>query len=197
MKIKNLAWLFITASALSIGIHAQSPSATPTGVDSTYVRPDAKSRRNHYLMSTFGPETIGKNVLSAGFSTWRNKPREWGTHWDGFGRRFASNTAKTIISNSISYGLDEAMTLDSRFYKSKDRSIGARIKNALISPVTARRRDGTRTIGVPHIAGVYTSNIIADESWYPKRYNVGNALVGGTISLGTSALFNLVREFVK
>ena len=161
-----------------------------------YVRPVAAARRKRFINSTIGPVAIGRMVFNAGMSTWTNSPDEWGTHWEGFGRRFASNVGKNVIRQTTSFGLDEALKYDSYFYRSKNKSVGARFKNALISPVTARDRNGKRVLGIPRITAAYTSSIIASEAWYPDHYDWTDGLKSGTYSLGFNAAFNLFREFI-
>jgi len=161
-----------------------------------YVRPDVATRRKRFINSTVGPFALGKMVATAGISTWSNSPEEWGTKWEGFGRRVASNFGRNAIKQTTTFGLDEAFKLDSKFYRSKNRSIGARVRNALISPVTARDKAGKRVFGFPRIAGGYASSVIAYETWYPDRYGWKNGVRSGTISLGFNAAFNLFREFV-
>lgn len=161
-----------------------------------YVRPDSKARFKRYVNGVVGPMALGKNVALAGFSTWRNSPEEWGDHWEGFGRRVASNFGKSFIKQTTIYGLDESLSLDSHYYRSEKKGVGSKIKNALISPVTARTKSGRRVLGVPRIAGTYASSIIAAETWYPARYDWKDGLKSGTYSLGFNAAFNLVKEFI-
>ena len=161
-----------------------------------YVRPDAETRRKRYIKSMVGPVAIGKRILSAGISTWKNSPEEWGTKWEGFGRRVASGFAKNAIKQTTTFALDETFKLDSRFYRSNNKRVGSRIRNALISPVTARDKNGKRVFGFPNLAGTYGSRIIAYEAWYPERYGWKKAVRSGTISLGMNAAFNLFKEFV-
>lgn len=144
----------------------------------------------------FGPMALGKRVVTAGYSTWRNSPEEWGPTWEGFGKRFASSTGKSIIKNTTQYGLEEAFKLDSKFYRSKKKDVGSRIGNALISPMTAKDKNGKLVFGFPRVVGTYTSSIVAAETWYPDRYSWKNGLRSGTISLGMNAAFNLVKEFI-
>ena len=139
---------------------------------------------------------LGRTVATAGVATWRNSPEEWGTKWEGFGRRVASNFGRNVIKQTTIYGLDEALKVDSNFYRMKNQSIGSRIGNALISPVTARKPNGERTIGVPRLVGTYGAAIISREVWYPDRYNWKDGVRSGTISLGFNAAFNLVKEFI-
>jgi hypothetical protein len=161
-----------------------------------YVRPDSKTRFKRYVNSMFGPVALGKTVASAGWGTWRNSPEEWGDQWEGFGRRVASGLGKSVIKNTTIYGLGEALKYDSRFYRSQKKDFGSRLGNALISPVTARDKNGKRVIGIPRIVGTYTSSIVAAETWYPDRYSYKNGLRSGTISLGFTAAFNVFKEFV-
>jgi hypothetical protein len=161
-----------------------------------YVRPDSKVRFRRYVNSMFGPVALGKSVVSAGYATWRNSPEEWGDKWEGFGRRLASSMGKNVIKNTTIYGLGEALKYDSHFYRSKKKDLGSRVGNALISPVTARDKNGKRVIGIPRIVGTYTASIIAAETWYPSRYDYKDGLKNGTVSLGMNAAFNLVKEFI-
>lgn len=198
MKYFTFAIFFIFTFAILA--NSQTPSTSPTQSTTTtqngYVRPDSGTRFKRYVNSMFGPVAIGKSVVSAGYFTWRNSPEEWGDRWEGFGRRFASGMGKNIIKETTIYGLDEAFKLDSSYYRSKDKSVGARVKNALISPVTARDKNGNRVFGFPRIVGTYTASIVAAETWYPARYNYKDGLKSGTVSLGMNAAFNLVKEFI-
>ena len=161
-----------------------------------YVPPDAATRRKRFINSLVGPFSLARTVATAGISTWRNSPEEWGPTWEGYGRRVASNFGKKAIKQTTKFGLDEALKVDSHYYRSKDKSVGARVGNALISPVTARNRAGKRVVGIPNLAGTYASGIIAREAWYPDRYDWKDGVRSGTISLGFSAAFNLFKEFV-
>ena len=188
--------LFSMAAMTALGqVPAASPAGTPPVKTSAYMRPDKQERVDRYIKSMFGWTTIGKNIASAGISTWTDSPKEWGPHWSGFGKRFASNVGKGVIKNTTEFGLEEAFKLDSRYIRADHKSIGRRIGNALISPFIARNENGGRVFGFPRIAGIYASSIIAAETWYPARYGWRDGMRSGTISLGTTALFNLVKEF--
>jgi hypothetical protein len=211
--MKGIGFLFCLVF-LSIAVYSQSPTPTPApgivdaevkptpdpGVRSTtvpdYVRPDGATRRKRFINSTVGPVALGRNVATAGIATWRNSPEEWGTKWEGFGRRVASNLGKNAIKQTTKFGLDEALAYDSHYYRSQNKSVSARVRNALISPVTARNKNGKRVVGIPNLAGTFGSNIIAYETWYPDRYDWKDGVRSGTISLGFSAAFNLFKEFI-
>lgn len=167
-------------------------SSDPVG----YTRPNAEVRFKRYLNDTVGPVGLVRTFAPAAVNTWRNSPEEWGKGWKGFGKRSASNFGRNFLERSAMYGLDEALKLDSHYYRAKGKSTGARIRNAVISPVTARTVSGKRVIGIPRLAGTYAASIVAAETWYPNRFDWKDGVRSGTISLGVSVGFNLLKEFV-
>ena len=204
-----LGLLFLTAS-LSVTAQQPEPQKTPDAqkekpsdpvtlkpTPQPYVRPDKKTRQKNYFKSMFGWNSLGRTVISSGYNTWRNNPEEWGTQWEGFGRRVASGVGKNVIKQTTIFALDESFKLDSKFYRSQKRNFGSKMKNALISPFTARTAEGKRVFGFPRIIGTYTASIIAAETWYPKRYNFFDGLKSGTFSLGMNAAFNMAKELFK
>lgn len=161
-----------------------------------YRRPDARKRFDHYMSNIVGPGTLLQYVGTTALLTLRNTPKEWGTKPEGMARRLANTVAKNVIKESVIYGLDEALKVDSTFYLSRDRSVAARLRNSVFSAVTARNRRGHRVIGIPRLAGGFASGVIASTQWYPNRYDQDHGLKGGAISLGVAAGVNLFREFV-
>ena len=208
MKIKMIFGALLLFAAFNAAAQTPEPQNTPSKKDDSkstaattnangYVRPDKKTRQKDYLKSIFGPYSLARTVAGAGLSTWRNSPEEWGGQWEGFGRRVASNFGRNAIRQTTTYALDESFKLDSKFYRSRNRSFGAKVKNAVISPFTARTRTGKRVFGFPRIVGTYTASVVAAETWFPKRFDYKDGLRNGTISLGFSAAFNLIKEFIK
>jgi hypothetical protein len=162
---------------------------------SGYKRPSAKKRFKLYKDSMIGPLALVRNAASAGISTFTNTPEEWEKNGKGFGKRLASEFGKSAIKNTTIYGLDEALKLDSNFYPSRKRNVGARIKHAVLSAVTALDKKGKKVVGIPRIVGAYGSAVIARETWYPKRYGYKDGLKSGTITLGVRAAINIFKEF--
>ena len=161
-----------------------------------YVFPSEQERFHRYVKSTIGPLRLGRTAVSAGIGQWRDTPHEWGQGAEGYGKRFASSLGRNAIRQTVTYGLDEAMGLDSGFQRSKREGFFPRMKDALIQNVTSRTRSGDRVFSVPRVAGAYAGGIIAAETWYPDRYSYKDGLRSGTKSLVTGFGINLVREFV-
>jgi hypothetical protein len=161
-----------------------------------YVFPTHKERFNRYVKSTVGPSRLAWTAAAAGIAQWKDHPEEWGQGMKGYGKRYASSFGQNAIQQTVTYGLDEALGLDTGFQKSKRDGFAARAKDALIQNITSRTKSGRRIISAPRLAGVYTGAIIAHEAWYPDRYNYKDGLRSGTTSLLTGFGINLVREFV-
>jgi hypothetical protein len=161
-----------------------------------FVFPTRSERFHRYVRSTVGPFSLLNSGFTAGINQWRDKPEEWEQGASGYGKRFASSFGRNAIQQTVIYGLDSAMALDTGFRKSRRQGFGPRLKHALAENVTSRTRSGKRVVSLPRLAGVYTGAFIATEAWYPERYNAKDALRSGTFSLLTGFGLNLVREFI-
>lgn len=170
-----------------------TPKISPS--NAWYTPPTPDERRKRFTSSVVGPVALIRYTAIAGVLTARKAPSEWGGQWEGFGRRFASNLGESAINNTVKFGLDELLEVDSRYYLSRNRRPIARARNAVFSVVTARNRQGKRVFGAPKIAGHLLSNVIGVEVWYPERYSYKHGLKGAAISLAVDAGVNLFREF--
>jgi len=193
-----LSIFFLSLASICVLGQEPSPATSPTpAAASTYIRPDKDVRVKRYFKGMFGPSALGYRVLTSAVLTWSNSPTEWGEHWDGFGKRYASATGTSIVKNTTKFGLEEAFKLDSHFYRSPSRKPSDRIKNAFISPFIARNEHGKKVFGFPHVVGTYTGTIVAAETWFPDRFDWKDGVKGGTVSLGADIVFNLIKEFIR
>ena len=169
---------------------------TTTTTTQGYVFPTHRERFNRYVKSTVGPFRLAWTAAAAGIDQWRDHPEEWGQGMKGYGRRYASNFGQNAITQTVTYGLDEAFGFDTGFKKSTHEGFGARLKDALLQNITSRTKSGKRVISAPRLVGVYTGAVVSRETWYPERYTYKDGLRAGTGTLLTGFGINLVREFV-
>lgn len=170
---------------------------TSSGTQSDdYVFPSKEKRFKRYVRSTVGPFTILRNAAGAALEQWNDSPEEWGQGAEGYGKRFASSMGRNAIRQTVQYGLSEALRLDTGFQKSKRRGFWPRLSDALVQNVTSRTKSGRRVLSAPILVGVYSSSVIAYETWYPERHTYKDGLRSGTYSLLTGFGINVVREFV-
>lgn len=202
------AFLLILAFVVSAKSQETTPTTQPTTDTTTttatpptattfkYDFPDKGERFKRYLSRTVGPLRLVRTGVSAGFNQWNDSPEEWGQGMKGYGKRYASGLGRNAIQQTVSYGLDEALKLDTGFQRSKREGFLPRLKDALLQNVTSRTRSGNRVISVPRFAGVYTSAIVSHEAWYPQRYSYKDGLRSGTATLLAGFGINVFREFV-
>ena len=169
--------------------------STVTQRQSNYVRPAANERFKRYLNKTVGTSLIGVSI-GATINQIAEVPPEWKRNGKGFARRFASSFGENAIQETVAYGLEEVFKLDSKFYKSKKRDLGSRIKNAFLSGITARRPNGKRVFNPAPFVGSYAANIISTQTWYPQRYNYQDGLRQGTQNVGFGIGFGFINEFI-
>lgn len=188
--------LFVVLTMAGVAAaNAQQPTPTPTPTPD-YVFPTAEERFKKYVKDTVGPFRLVRTGVSAGLDQWRDTPEEWEQGMKGYGKRFASGLGRNAIQQTVTYGLDSALHLDTGFQRSKREGFFPRLKDALAENVTSRTRSGNRVISAPRLVGVYTGSIIAAETWYPERYSYKDGLRHGTTTLLTGFGINLVREFL-
>lgn len=193
--------IFVLAGVAAVSGYGQDDTKSQDKKDQqatsqTYIFPSGKERFQRYVKDTIGPFRLLRTGAAAGIAQWRDAPEEWGQGMKGYGRRYASGLGQNLIQQTVTYGLDEAMGLDTGFQKSKREGFGPRFKDALLQNVTSRNRKGDRVVSVPRLAGIYTGAIVARETWFPDRYRYKDGIRNGTTTLLTGFGINLVREFL-
>ncbi|HET8783776.1 MAG TPA: hypothetical protein VFM63_15290 [Pyrinomonadaceae bacterium] len=185
----------------TVGAEIKKPEAAKPKADpdrdpfNLYVFPTQRERFDRYVKDTVGPMRLTRTAVSAGLDQWRDTPEEWGQGMKGYGKRFASSFSRNAIQQSVTYGLDEALDLDTGFQRSGREGVFPRVKHAFVETFTSRTKSGKRVLSAPRLAGVYTGAIVATETWYPERYSYKDGLRMGTGTLLTTFGINLVREF--
>lgn len=208
--------ILVLSALFCFSIRAQQPASEPVGAKSkeaaatdtpdpakpapdpynTYKFPTNRERFQRYVKDTVGPFRLTRTAFAAGIDQWRDTPEEWEQGMKGYGKRFASSFGRNAIQQTVTYGLDEALDLDSSFQRSNREGVFPRVKHAFLETITSRNKSGKRVLSAPRLAGVYTGAIVQTETWYPERYSYKDGLRIGTGTLLTSFGINLVREFV-
>jgi hypothetical protein len=174
----------------------QQPQQTQGSGGNVYVFPSKDQRFKRFVWNTIGPFSVLGAGASAAVSQWQKNPPEWGQGASGYGKRFASNLGGNAIQQTVSYGLSEALGLDTGFEKSKRRGFGARLVDALAENVTSRTHSGKRIISTPRLVGYYVGGLVPVLTWYPSRYGYKDGLRSGTYSLAAGFAVNVLREFI-
>jgi hypothetical protein len=156
----------------------------------------AGQRWHDYWMQTAGPGAVLGQASSAGFSQWQNSPAEWGQGGSGYAKRFGDNLAFNAVRNTLEHGTAALVREDIRYFGSNRATVAGRFVFALASPVTARRRNGARSISIAGVTGIVGASLIS-RAWSPPSWRGADnvAITAGITYAGTAGV-NLVREFV-
>ncbi len=163
MKLALAVLLPAFAIAPALAIAQQTNFAAPAAPIT------AAQRLQWVIQSTVLPTNILADAISAGVGTGLDSPRELGTHWTGFEKRYVNTMATGLLGNGIEAGLGAAWGEDPRYQPAAvGTSFTGRIVHAAKWTVLARDRDGqmrpayARFIAIPAAAGI--SNIWRPDS---------------------------------
>jgi len=113
-------------------ISAQAPYQYITG----------KQRFEWAAIETFGPESLLVGTVSAGISTARDHPAEYGPHWDGFAKRYGMRLTGVATSNTLEAGLGALWGEDPRYVRNPLLPFKKRLGNVFRYSFMARNRNG-------------------------------------------------------
>ena len=102
----------------------------------------AKQRVEWATSETFGLESWLVGVWTAGIGTARNKPEEYGPHWDGFAKRYGMRFSGIAASNTIEAGLGAIWGEDPRYVRNQNLPFKKRVGNVFLFSFAARNREG-------------------------------------------------------
>ena len=152
-------------------------------------------RLHDYLKNAFSLSSLAESGASAGIDQWSNHPVEWGQGSKGYARRFGNAYARTLVRQTMVFGISSALHEDNRYRRSTETGIIPRLKYALVSTVLARRDDGSRRLSVSRFSGTVGAAFVS-RIWQPADTNgTGEAWAGFALSMGSQAAFHVVSEF--
>jgi len=101
-----------------------------------------KQRVEWVAWQTFGLESLLVGTWTATLGTAKNKPEEYGPHWDGFGKRYGMRFTGIAASNTIEAGLGALWGEDPRYVRNPNLPFKKRIGNVFLMSFAARNREG-------------------------------------------------------
>jgi hypothetical protein len=128
------------------------------------------------VLSTVGPTSIIGGSISAGWGTLFNETHQYGTHWDGFGKRYGMRLTGIATSNVMEAGLGALTGEDPRYHRAADGSFGGRFGHVVKMTFLTQNRDGEIVPSYARYAGIAGSSFLSN-SWRPDgEANTGHAV---------------------
>ena len=135
--------VLVVGTAVAAGQTASVPPDDPASA-AAYRPITPRQRFNWFVDNTVGPETLTMGLFSAGFGTAINHPKEYGTHWDGFGKRYGMRLTGVSTGNAMEAGLGAIWGEDPRYRYSREvgEPLKDRARHVAIMTFLARNRQG-------------------------------------------------------
>jgi hypothetical protein len=135
-----------------------------------------KQRVQWAALQTFGPESLLVGLWTAGLGTARNKPFEYGPHWDGFGKRYGMRFTGVAASNTIEAGLGALWGEDPRYVRNGNLPFKKRIGNVLLYSIASRNREGKLMPAYARYIAIPGNNFLANTWRVSSEATTSDAL---------------------
>lgn len=145
--------------------------------------------------STLGPTSLFASAVSAGIGTGRDVPYEYGTHWEGFGRRFGLRMADRALATGFEAVIGALWGEDPRYVRAPEKPSRGRVANVLRQTVVSHDSSGRE---MPAYAGFIAvpSAAFLSNAWKPEsQSSIGDAMDRIGLSFANHILANACAEF--
>ncbi len=157
----------------------------------------AEARVKWFAKSTYGPKSLFvSGPFTAGWRTRNNRPEEWGSGLDGFGKRYGMRLVNNSVTNGVEGFAGAMWDEDPRYFRMGQGSLKRRLSHAAKMTFLSHFDDGRNRFGAAKAVGI-VSGSFAQKLWMPDSITSNRDClirIGG----GYSGRFfgNVFREFV-
>jgi hypothetical protein len=170
---------------LSLLVLGTSPTAAQTLLEQpaeafenapASIRPITRRQRlDWFTKSTIGPESLSAGLFTAAFGTSINRPREYGPHWEGFGKRYGMRFTGIATGNAMEATIGSLWGEDPRYFPTSGQSFKGRLKNVVVMTFIARRADGNLAPAYARYIGITGNNFLSNSWRADSESGVGDA----------------------
>jgi hypothetical protein len=154
-----------------------------------------RQRIDWFAKSTIGPESLAAGLFSAGFGTARNSPREYGPHWEGFGKRYGMRLTGVSTGNAMEAGLGALWGEDPRYSRAAGGPVKERIRNIVVMTFMARRADGSLAPAYARYAATAGNNLLSNTWRADSESGIGDACLRTALGFAGRMGSNAFAEF--
>ena len=187
--------LFILIFQIHAIAKAQTSPPAPIGPNAAYQPITGKERVKWVVRSTIGPQSLAAGVFSAGWGTAFNSPEEYGTHWDGFAKRYGMRLTGVSTGNTIEASLGMLWHEDPRYVPSKEKKFMRRIGHAADLTFRTRYGDGNLHPAYARYTGNVGNNFLSNTWRVDSESTVSAALTRTALGFAGKFGSNLFEEF--
>lgn len=193
---KYLLVMLLLGATSATGQTLAQKTAKPANPNFSSYRPiTARQRLGWVVKSTLGPENLAAGLVTSGFSTARNAPREYGPHWDGFGKRDGMRLTGVSTGSVIEAGLGSLWGEDPRYFPAGGQPIKGRLRNVVVMTFIARRAGGNSAPAYARYLGNAGNNFLSNTWRADSESGVSNACVRIVLGVAGRMSSNAFAEF--
>jgi hypothetical protein len=179
--------LFCLLVSPAFGQNANTPDSSPferafaimhTEPVTEYRPATASDRMRWFVSSTVSPSRLFiVGPISSAWGTLRDVPSEYGTHWDGFGKRNGMRLTGVSTGNLIEAGLGSIWGEDPRYFRSPEHGFGQRVKYVVKTTFLAPDRSGRWRPAYARYMGNVGNNFLSNTWRADSEANTSDAVV--------------------
>lgn len=154
-----------------------------------------RQRLRWFVKSTVGPQSLASGMFTAGLGTARNSPREYGSHWGGFGERYGTRLSGVATSNAIQAAMGTLWGEDPRYFRATGQPFKGRIKNVVVMTFAARQPDGDLAPAYARHVGNVGGNFLSNAWRADSHSGVGDAFRRAALGIAGKMGSNAFAEF--
>jgi hypothetical protein len=160
------------------------------------VTPITAEERLHWLMrENLAPAALLEDVVIAAEDTRVNSPKEYGPHWEGFGKRVGIVSANYGVRTVMEAGLGSFWGEDPRYRRTEGQPLVSRLGHVVKMTFFACNRAGNEVPAYARFLAIPGSNFLAN-TWMPdSQATLSDAAVRTGMSFLGRMSENAYREF--
>jgi hypothetical protein len=164
---------------LAVAVLAVTASAQPQSPIT------AEGRLRWFAVNTVGPASLAGGVVSSAWGTLYNSPREYGPHWEGFGKRYGMRLTGISTNNAIEASMGAVWGEDPRYIRAEGAAFKTRVFHAIKMTFLAYKAKGRLMPAYARYIGISGNNFLSntwradsEATWSRAGFRIGMGFLG-------------------
>jgi hypothetical protein len=145
--------------------------------DAPYEPITGRQRLRWFITNTIRPSHLLGGVFTSAFGTALDRPKEYGSSWEGFGKRYGIRLSGVSVSNVMEANIGSLWGEDPRYFAVPGMPFKSRLQNVVRQTFVARQRDGSYSLASARIMAITGSNFLSNTWRADSEANTHDALV--------------------
>jgi hypothetical protein len=154
-----------------------------------------KQREEWFFIHTVGPQSLMLGLVTAGFGTAMDKPKEYGPHWEGFAKRYGMRFTGVATGNAMEATFGSLWGEDPRYYRTSGQTFGKRVRNVVVMTFVTRRRNGHFAPAYARYIATPGNNFLSNTWRADSEATVNAALLRTLLGFAGRMADNAYQEF--